>query len=204
MRSYSLRITTIICSILLFALITITAQAQTPIPLTISANTSPLWQNTTNITSLGDRSIIPTTYRVLALNTTTLHNILATTPLESTTPVQMSSTILTLPVPDGRDARFRLVNSPIMAPELAAQFPQIQTYLAQGIDDPTATARLDWTPQGFHAIILSSEGIVYIDPYQKNDTTHYISYYAHDYQKQTDSTELPLLTPTTPLPRGSD
>jgi hypothetical protein len=68
-----------------------------------------------------------------------------------------------------------------MAPELAAKFPEISTYAGQGLDDPTATTRLDWTPAGFHAIIFGLSGTVYIDPFSRNDVTHYISYYARDF-----------------------
>ncbi len=68
-----------------------------------------------------------------------------------------------------------------MAPELAGKFPEITTYAGQGLDDPTATTRLDWTPAGFHAIIFGLSGTIYIDPYSRNDTTHYISYYASDF-----------------------
>ncbi|MEN8180698.1 MAG: reprolysin-like metallopeptidase, partial [Pseudomonadota bacterium] len=66
----------------------------------------------------------------------------------------------------------------IMAPGLAARYPQIQTYRVRGLDDPTATGRLDLTPKGFHGMLTSSAGTVYIDP---NESNGYRSYYQRDY-----------------------
>jgi hypothetical protein len=151
----------------------------------ISAGGEGLWLEVDErtISVRGDRVTIPNLYRTYRLDQKQLASLLAVAPKEFSQATAIAKTIITIPMPDGRLTRFSIEDSPIMEPELAAQFPQIKTYTGQGIDDPTATARMDWTPDGFHAIVLSADNSVYIDPYSKGDTAHYISYYKRDYRR---------------------
>ena len=152
----------------------------------ISAGGEGLWQeiDEKTISVQGDRLTVPNVYRTFRLDQKQLATLLAGAPKEFSQTAAVAKAIITVPLPDGRLAKFYIEESPIMEPGLAAQFPQIKTYRGQGIDDPTATTRLDWTPDGFHAIVLSSSNTVYVDPYSKGDTANYISYYKRDLRRQ--------------------
>lgn len=71
---------------------------------------------------------------------------------------------LEIPMPDGKLALFKLREFPVMAPALAAKYPGIKTYRVVGVDDPHATGVIDITPLGFHGMIETSAGRVFIDP----------------------------------------
>jgi hypothetical protein len=129
----------------------------------------------------------PKFYRALSLNETAQRKLLSHAPMESRAAGQ-PQVVMTLPMPDGTFARFGIEESPVMAAELAARFPDIRTYRGRGLDDPTATTRLDVTPQGFHAIVLTSEGTVIIEPAPDagpNRSRQYVSYDIS--QKQRDA-----------------
>ena len=135
-------------------------------------------QSTTNQSA---RPIVPQRYRTLSLDVDALHTLLRSAPSEGSVAARNTQVLFNLPLPDGGFGRFRIVESSIMEPALAAKFPEIKTYAGQGVDDPTATVRFDWTPTGFHAMVLSANDTMFIDPYSHNDTTHYISYFKRDY-----------------------
>jgi len=114
--------------------------------------------------------------RVLTADHAALKQALATAPLEETS---SQGGLLELPLPDGGLQRFEVENSPVMAPELAERYPEIQTYRVTGLDDPAITGRLDMTPAGFHAMLTTPQGTILIDP---DGSGGYRSYYAKDYR----------------------
>jgi hypothetical protein len=126
--------------------------------------------------------IRPQKFAPVHLEGRTLTGLLMQAPLEFTAAAAQPIT-MTLPTPDGGFAWFQVIESPIMEPELQARFPEIRTYLGQGVDDRFATVRFDWTPQGFHAQVLSPGGAWYIDPFSRGETAHYASYYKKDLER---------------------
>lgn len=134
------------------------------------------------------RQNLPERYAAFRLNRNLLNQRLTAAPMEFTAEAKTSAPEIALPMPDGTFQRFRIVESPIMAPELARQVPEIKTYSGQGIDDPAATLRLDITPEGLHAQIITEHGAIIIDPFPaegaKGGAANYISYNKRDYKRE--------------------
>lgn len=144
-----------------------------------------LWkpQNENEISVTGKRDILPERYKTFHVNMISLKNILSNAPLDKTVLTSNSNVVISLPMPDGSIQNFRIIESPVMEESLQNSFPEIRTYNIRGIDDIYANGKLDLTEFGFHGMIRSSKGDVYIDPYCKWNTDDYISYYSEDFIK---------------------
>lgn len=119
-------------------------------------------------------------FRGATLDAAGMASLTASAPLERGMSAMASSQTISLPHPDGGYQRFTLVESPIMEAALAARHPGIKTYRGRGIDDPSATLRMDITPLGLHASVRSAHGGWYVDPYYHLDTSLYASYNRSD------------------------
>ncbi len=129
---------------------------------------------------LAEPKSAPDVYRALRLDQTTLNELLGQAPREFTPAAESEAAVLELPMPDGGFTRFRVVESPMLEAETARQFPTIRNYSGQGIDEPAATMRCDLTVNGFHAIILSTAGSIFIEPFREAADGSYISYFTRD------------------------
>ncbi|HMV47227.1 MAG TPA: M12 family metallo-peptidase [Blastocatellia bacterium] len=103
----------------------------------------------------------PSSFR---LNADALAKALSGAPMEGAGALADSPAIVSLPMPDGNPARFQMQESPILDAALRKQFPEIKSYRGRGIDDPSATMRCDWSPRGFHALVLGAEGAFTVLP----------------------------------------
>ena len=84
--------------------------------------------------------------------------------------------IIELPNSEGSLSKFFIKETSNFEAELQAKFPTIISYSAQGIDDPTAVAKISIGTDGLHAVIFSGiQETVYIDSYSK-DHTDFIVY----------------------------
>jgi subtilisin-like proprotein convertase family protein len=114
-------------------------------------------------------------FRPIEVHMPAMRAALLAAPAEQGAGARNSNVVISLPMPDGGSQRFRVTQVAVMAPELAARFPSIKTYQAQGIDDPSATARLDVSPNGFHAMVRGAQGTIYIDPALRfGDDVHHL------------------------------
>ncbi|MCC7041860.1 MAG: hypothetical protein IT516_16250 [Burkholderiales bacterium] len=144
--------------------------------------TAGLWSETSvTAPGLAARAILPARFRMATLDAARFHALSAHARAEADIPVRASEVIVPVPLPDGGVARFRIVRAAVMAPALAARYPEIVTWMGEDIADPSTTIRLDWTPLGFHAMLLSpTRGRIFVDPAKVGDTQSYLVYYARD------------------------
>ena len=107
-------------------------------------DTSGLWQSIDDLQMTNAETV--SALSLSASKSFTLdHNLLATR--LAATPVEFSGAagnVITLPSPAGGFDQFAIWESAIMAPELAAKFPTIETFAGRGIDDPNGIESV-WT-----------------------------------------------------------
>ncbi len=158
--------------------------AATILSPTFAQTETGIWKDITETAAM--RSIVrpasPVQYRTVSANVESLQSLLSRAPMEFQNDVtaKTSGFIFSLPTPDGKMERFSVVESPVMAPELAAKFPQIKTYNGQGVDDPSATVRFGWTLKGFHALIIKATDWIFIEAYSNDNLENYIVYFKKD------------------------
>ena len=122
-----------------------------------------------------NRKVFPKTYDIYALDLVALKQDLQGAPIREELS-GLSNLIISFPTSAGTLEKFRVMESPIMHPDLAAKYPSIKTYAAQGVDDPTATMRFSVTQFGLHTMTLSGiRSSNFIDPYT-SDRNYYIVY----------------------------
>jgi Metallo-peptidase family M12B Reprolysin-like/Secretion system C-terminal sorting domain len=131
----------------------------------------------------GKHDLNPEKYRGISMDVNGMKTFLWALPLERNVLYNRNNTpVLALPMPDGTIGRFHVWESSIQEKGLEDKFPEIKTFAGQGIDDPYATIRFDYSPYlGFHAQILSAvTGRIYIDPYARGNVNNYMSYFHSD------------------------
>jgi Metallo-peptidase family M12B Reprolysin-like/Secretion system C-terminal sorting domain len=132
----------------------------------------------------GTRFILPNKYRTVSMDAAQMKSFLWSLPSEKNVQNRKMTPVLSIPMPDGRIATFNVWESSIQEAALQEKFPDIKTFLGQGISDPYATIRFDYTPRGFHAQVLTPNGTYYIDPYANNSNgSNYVSYFRTDYSQ---------------------
>ncbi len=121
--------------------------------------------------------IQPEEYRAISLDYSGLAKKLKTNTTKSSKPQYIQ-----IPLPSGDYQTYQITPNQVMAPELAAKFPEIQTFSGTAADDHSNRIYIDITPAGFHAMIISPKGTVFIDPNYKKNNKDYVVYTKQDYK----------------------
>ncbi len=107
------------------------------------------------------------------------------------TPLENSSCRLTLPMVSQDEQGwephpFRAVRSDVMAPALTAKFPEIRSYLVQSERNGLIFGRIDMSPRGFHGILHTPNGTVYIDPWNVGEFDQLMVYTRAEFMNVTE------------------
>ncbi len=119
----------------------------------------------TNGSTLFSATFKPKDYQLFSLDEARLQTLLHNAVLRSVSPVDKSSVIISVPSSDGSFRQFRIAESPVMEPALAARYSNIKSYVGQEVSDASSRIYFDFTAKGFHAMIISpKQKTVYINP----------------------------------------
>ena len=119
-------------------------------------------------TSLKLRKTVPTNFKIYELDTKKLKKELSFAKVNELI-------LIELPTPDGVQ-KFSIKKASSLSEELTLKFPMIASYVAKGVDNTSAVARISVGTDGFHGVIFyANKPSFYIDPYTKNND-YYIAY----------------------------
>ncbi|MEL7123472.1 MAG: M12 family metallo-peptidase, partial [Bacteroidota bacterium] len=94
-------------------------------------------------------------------------------PLENTAASKSKIILISLPHPDGTYRDYKVVKAPIVSKDYQKKLgPNFQTYTLHDYDNPTTFGKLTITPTGLNAVILTTEGNIYIEPLSIGNKTH--------------------------------
>jgi hypothetical protein len=92
-----------------------------------------------------------------------------------------STTTLDIPMANNRFETFQLKPVEVMSPALVAKYPEIKTFEAVNLDG-TVSGRFDITHKGFHGMMFTPEGTMYIDPVNMDNKNVYQCYHKSDFE----------------------
>ena len=154
----------LICTALLFTITIGTAQ-----------NKNDLWKksNSSEISKKIAKTDLPQN-NIFELDLPAMKKMLGTSPKRDNFNTT-SNLIITLPNGEGKLENFKVFENSVMAPELAAKYPEIKSYIAVGIDNPNARTYFSYSPLGFKSMTLyPDQSAVFIEPISEDLTTYTI------------------------------
>ena len=137
----------------------------------------PVWQDIQARTSAVPHTPLQT-YRRLSLDEATFKAQLnAAASVNATKQARGTTASVQLPLPTGGFTTVTVETTQVLAPEVAADHPDIQTWRVYGTDDQVLSGVLDMTSSGFHAMLSMNNGeTLFIDPQELGSDRQYLSF----------------------------
>ncbi|MBC8754878.1 T9SS type A sorting domain-containing protein [Kordia sp. YSTF-M3] len=147
------------------------------LPLFAFSQGKSFWKKTDNVSfqqsELLERASTPIAYDVYTLDINSLKQLLAAAPDRD---LNIGSEIVVqFPNAEGKMEDFEVYNASVMEPTFAANYPEIQSYVAVSRENTGTIIRFSTTVLGFHATVQAIGKTLYIDPLT-NDLQTYIMY----------------------------
>ena len=140
------------------------------------AQSTTIWKDTDQIPN-ANSALLTEDPRFITINLEALQDAASDAPMEYTNAARNSNTIVNLPLPNGSNQFFQLVESPVMHPNLAAKFPELKSYRGFGINGKKGLLYLSVTPYGVVASISNEDGLSLIDYPEDGSGIHQTYYF---------------------------
>jgi chitodextrinase len=157
-----------------------------------------LWNTSTksNVVLLESKMQLPQK-SLYDLKVNDLKNLINQSPQRNNLNIK-SNIIISMPNADGEFERFGIYENSIMDPALAAQYPEIKSYIGIGIDNSSTSVYFSISPLGFKSMTLyADKSPVFIEPYSQ-DLKTYSVYKKSDKKQAFSAFECSMIDEITP------
>lgn len=119
------------------------------------------------------RESFPQEFQLMELDLSVLRQVLFTA--SDRFAENRTSAVISLPNAEGKLERYRVYEASNFASDLQAQFPEIRSYVGQGIDDKYARLRLSINPRGINTMVSRADKpSEYMEPYSVDGRIHVV------------------------------
>lgn len=156
------------------------------------AQTDRLWtsQNQKELSGVIENKSSIETPRLYHLDIEGLRDILSRAPKRA---VEKSEVIISFPNSNGKMENFKVTENSNFDPELAAKYPDIKSYVGQGLENQSSTVYFSISSLGLSSMeIYGDKSAIFIEPYTK-DLSTYVVYKKSDRKENLDKFECKVL-----------
>lgn len=140
------------------------------------AQTDRLWSETSgkNTSEIFENKSAITNPKIYSLDIDGLKNVLARAP-KKLSPGEKSEIIISFPNSEGKMENFKVRENSNFDPQLAAKYPDIKSYVGEGLGDSNTTVYFSVSPLGLSSMeIYGDKSAVFIEPYSKDLSTYVV------------------------------